>query len=332
MIKKCIGCGIKLQSNNEEKLGYVKKEKINEAKYCERCYKMIHYNDVKSVSLPNNLKDILSEVSKNKYFVFYMVDLFNLNEEVIETYKKIKNKKCLVISKIDILPKSFNLSKITSWIKETYKITGEIIFISSLRKVNIGRIYKVLDENNMKKAYIMGYTNCGKSTLINSLTSLDEITTSPIPNTTLDFINIKIDGYELIDSPGFILSNTFIEANDFSNLRKMNIKKYIKPRNYQLKPTCSIIVENRLRITNLGEKNSFTFYVSNLIDLKKVWDKNDTLKERLLKTYHVKPNTDIVIKGFGFINVKKECDVNIYITNHKLIELRDSFLGSEYYE
>ena len=332
MIKKCVGCGIKLQSSNSEKLGYVKKEKLDTAKYCERCYKMIHYNEVKAVSLPKDLDSIIAEVTKKKHFVFYMVDLFNLNKEVIDTYKKIKNKKCLVISKIDILPKSFNLSKITSWIKEVYQVQEEIIFISSIRKVNINRIYKVLDENNYKKAYIMGYTNCGKSTLINSLTELDEINTSPIPNTTLDFINIRINGYELIDSPGFVLSNTLLENNDFANLRKMNIKKYIKPTNYQLKTNCGIVIENKFRINNLGDKNSFTFYVSNLINLRKVWDKNDTLKERLLKTYHIKPNTDIVIKGFGFINVKQECDVNIYITNHKLIELRKSFLGSEYYE
>ena len=259
-----------------------------------------------------------------------MVDLFNLNEEIIKTYHEIKNPKCMILSKIDLLPHSFNLSKIVDFIKKEYKVKEDIIFLSSLKRININKIYRILDENNKKNCFIMGYTNSGKSTLINSLSNLDEINTSMIPNTTLDFINIHVDKYTLVDSPGFILKENIYEQDDLSLIRKMNVKKFIKPRNYQLKQDASILVENKLRITNLGEKNSFTFYLSNLIDLKKAYESNDRLKEFELKTYHIKENTDIVIKGLGFINIKNECDVNIYISNHNLLEFRTSFLGNEF--
>lgn len=329
MIKKCVGCGIKLQTSNQDKLGYVKKEKIDSAKYCERCYKMIHYNEVKMTALPKEQDKIMKEVKNRGYFVFYMVDLFNLTKEVIDTYKRIENSKCIVLSKIDLLPKSFNLSKITNWIKETYKIKEDIIFLSSIKRININKIYKVLDNNSVTCCFIMGYTNSGKSTLINSLNNFDEINTSMIPNTTLDFINIYIDKYKIIDSPGFVSNDNIYDIDDLSLIKKMNVKKYIKPVTHQLKNKASILIENKIRITNLGDNNSFTFYLSNLIDLKKVYENNDRLKEYELKTYHVKDNTDLVIKGLGFINIKKECDINIYVNNHNLIELRKSFLGNE---
>ena len=325
MIKKCIGCGIKLQVEDKDSLGYVRKDKYEDAKYCERCYKMIHYNEAKVNALPKDQKTIIKEVEKKGYFVFFMVDLFNLNEEIINTYHKIKNQKCMILSKIDLLPHSFNLGKIVDFIKNEYKVKEDVIFLSSLKRININKIYTILDDNKTKKGFIMGYTNSGKSTLINSLSNLDEINTSMIPNTTLDFINIHIGEYVLIDSPGFILEENIYEKDDNSLIRKINVKKFIKPRNYQLKTEASILIENKLRITNLGEKNSFTFYLSNLIDLKKAYESNDRLKEYELKTYHIKENTDIIIKGLGFINVKNECDVNIYINNHNLIEFRKSF-------
>ena len=137
---------------------------------------------------------------------------------------------------------------------------------------------------------------------------------------------------EIPISPGFTSKDNLYAKDDFSLLKKMNVKKFIKPRNFQIKPNCSVLVENKLRIRNLGERNSYTFYLSNLIDLRKVYDTNDSLEEYEVRTYHVQKNTDLIIKGLGFVNIKKECDVNVYIQNHNLIEFRKSFLGSDIYE
>ena len=52
MIKKCQGCGYTLQSDDSSKLGYVPKTKNKNPKLCERCFKIIHYNDAKIVTLP----------------------------------------------------------------------------------------------------------------------------------------------------------------------------------------------------------------------------------------------------------------------------------------
>lgn len=334
MIKKCIGCGITLQSEDSNKLGFIKKEKINDSKYCKRCFRMMNYNEVNMVTLPKDQNKILDSVNKTNNYVFFLCDLFNLNKEIIETFKKIKNKKCLIISKMDLIPKSFNFEKIKNWIQETYFIKSDILFLSSVKNFNVKKLYSILDDNNMKKCFIMGYTNAGKSTLINALKDdkKNTINTSLIPNTTLDFINIYIEDYIFIDSPGFVPRDSIYSNNEINLIKKVSPKKFIKPGAYQLKKNSSILIENKVRITNLDDINSFTFYMSNLLDLQKVFENNDRLQEYPLKTYHIKKNTDVVIKGIGFINIKKECDINIYIQNHDLIELRKSFLGSEYYE
>ncbi len=334
MTKKCIGCGVLLQSEDEKKLGFIKENKINDAKYCERCYKMMNYNESKIVSLNISTKKIIDKVNASDNFVFFLVDFFNLNKEVMNTFKSIKKEKCLIVSKLDIIPNSFNFDKVKVWLQNTYKIYDNVIFLSSLKGTNISKIYKILDEKNYTKSYIMGYTNAGKSTLLNKLMNKekDVINTSLIPNTTLGFINIHVGEYTFIDTPGFTLSNTIYNNNEMDLIKKLSPKKFIKPGNYQLKKDSSIIIENKFRITNLDDTNSFTVYMSNLLDIKHVFESNDRLKEYELVTYHILPNTDVVIKSLGFINIKKECDINIYTNNHDLIELRKSFLGSEYYE
>lgn len=334
MNKRCIGCGIKLQSEDREKIGYIRKEKIEDSKYCQRCFRMMHYNENNVIALPKDQKYILDSANKTNNYVFFLVDFFNLNYEVINTFKKIKNKKTLIISKIDLIPKSFNFNKIIDWLRNTYQIDSNIIYLSTIKNFNTNKLFDILDDNNKKSCYIMGYTNAGKSTLINKLKNdnRNTINTSLIPNTTLDFINIYIDEYLFTDSPGFVLQNNIYLSNELGFIKKISSKKFIKPGNYQLKKNSSILIENKMRITNLDDLNSFTFYMSNNLKLQKVFENNDRLMEYPLKTYHVKKNTDVVIKGLGFINIKKECDINIYIQNHNIIEFRKSFLGSEYYE
>lgn len=334
MIKKCIGCGILLQWQDEKKLGYVKKEKIGEASYCRRCFQMMHYNKMYPVDLTKTSKKVIKEVNEKKHFVFFLVDLFTINEEIINTYHEICNEKCLVINKADLLFKSFSYNKIKSWLKKIYHIEEQILFVSALKNTSIQKIFTILSQNKSKKCFVMGYTNVGKSSLMNALnkSSQNKINASILPNTTLDFIPVYYDEYLFIDTPGFILKDCIYDNNEIDFIKKINTKKFIKPGNYQLKQNTSIILENKMRITNLDETNSFTFYMSNEIKLVKVYENNDSLKEYPLKTYHINKNTDIVIKGLGFINVKKECDINIYMKNHKCLEFRSSFLGSEYYE
>ena len=328
MIRKCVGCGAIIQCEDINKNGYVPVEKIDDAKYCLRCFKITNYNEKLIVPLDGINEFILEQVNKSKDYVFFLIDFLNINSETISTFKSIKNNKTLVISKLDIIPKSISKNVIINFLKNEYDIDSDIIFLSSKKDLNLGSIENTILRNKSLRAYILGYTNAGKSTLINKLVlknglGNNVITTSLIPNTTLDFINIKFDDYEIIDSPGFTLSNTLYEDDEFDLIKNISPKKFLKPITYQTKDISSILIEDKIRLCP-GNKNSLTFYVSNDISIDRIFNDNDTLLNEECKLFDIDDNSDIVIKGLGFINIKKRCKLEVYSKYCDLIEVRKS--------
>ena len=330
MTKKCIGCGVTLQTINKEEKGYIREDKYKDSSYCERCFRLINYNEYKDITLNNINETIINRVNKDKHFVFFLVDFLNINSETMSTYKKINTKKVLIISKKDLIPYSIKETKITNFIKDTYDIKEDIIYLSSKNKTNINKIITITKENN-NKSYILGYTNSGKSTLINSLTSIynnkKDITTSSIPNTTLDFLSIKIDDITLIDSPGFNMINTFYDYKDYNLIRHISPKSYIKAITYQMKPNTGILIEDKIYIQTTS-LNSMTLYLSNNLNIKKVFN-NDYLNDKEEINIKIDNNQDIIIKGLGFINIKKGCNLIIRSDYNNLIEIRKSLFRKE---
>ena len=66
------------------------------------------------------------------------------------------------------MPNNISVSNYINKFKSTYYIKEEVYPLSSVKKVNTSKILKIMDELNLKKAYILGCTNAGKSTLINT--------------------------------------------------------------------------------------------------------------------------------------------------------------------
>ena len=136
MSKKCIGCGTTLQSGNQKEKGYIREDKITDSSYCERCFKIIHYNEKIITNLDNINNYILEEVNKKAKYVYFLVDLLNINNETMNTFKSITTPKTLIISKLDIIPRSIKENKITSWLKEQYNIKKKFYF-NHLKKILI---------------------------------------------------------------------------------------------------------------------------------------------------------------------------------------------------
>lgn len=326
MNKKCQGCGTKLQTENQEKIGYIPQKKYNDTAYCERCFKIINYNQKVVTKLDNINEYIIEEVNKKAKVVYFLIDFLNINTETINTFKKIEVPKTLVISKLDIIPKSIKTAKISNWLLENYDIDNEIIFQSTKKSINTKKIISNLDN---KEIYILGYTNAGKSTLINKISELNEIdnkklTTSLIPNTTIDFIKINLNNnLIIIDSPGFTLQNTIYKENEFELIKKVNPKTFLKPTTYQVKEITSLLIEDKIRIQS-SQKNSLTFYMSNDLEITRIFDKNNTLKEKEEIVLDIPENSDLVIKSIGFINIKKSCKLTINSDKKELFEIRKS--------
>lgn len=328
MSRKCIGCGSILQNKNKKEIGYVPiiKEK---AKYCERCFKITHYNEKLILPLENINDYIINEVNKNSEYIFFMIDFLNINSETIKTFKDLKSPKTLIISKLDIIPKSIKEELITTWIKDIYGIKEDIKFLSTKKNINTRSIIKILEENKLKSAHILGYTNAGKSTLINKICEQNNIqgksiTTSILPNTTVDFINIPItEEITIIDSPGFTSKHNLYELNEYDLMKNILPKNKINPITEQTKENTSLIIEDKIRI-NANSKNSLTFYMSNGINIEKVFENNSKLTEAETIKFKINEDTDIVIKGLGFINIKKSCELTINTKYKELIEIRKS--------
>ena len=96
----------------------------------------------------------------------FLIDFLNLYDEVINTYKAINNKKILVITKSDLIPKNIKKDTLIKKIKTIYKIDEDIIITSSKTKENINVLKEIIIKN--KNVLICGFTNSGKSSLINT--------------------------------------------------------------------------------------------------------------------------------------------------------------------
>ena len=311
MIKKCPGCGATLQYSDENKIGFSPKK---DAKLCERCFKLKNYNQKKIIDLKYSNDDIINLLNSNADNVLFITDFLNLSQNVIDIYKSLKvDNKTLIINKTDYIPKSINKEKYINWIKDIYRISGSVVLASAEKDYNIRVINNLLLEN--KKNYICGFTNSGKSSIINKLGLLNNkntsILTSLMPNTTLDIIKIKLgDNKYIFDTPGFVSENEFDE--------KLHPKKFLKPITLQLKPNDIVSINNQIFIKS-DKDNSLTFYMSNDLNIKKVFN-NDLSLENKIK---INDNSELLIDGYGFVNIKKSCMVKTNLDNQK-IEIRTS--------
>ncbi len=298
---KCVGCGIKLQEKDKNELGYT--PNLNNA-LCERCFKLKNYNILTNKGINIDNDKLINKINELNTCVLFLVDFINLDSEVIDAYKKIKSKKILIITKADIIPKNIKYQKLIQNIKNIYDIKEDLILTSSKTKINIKTITKLcLEEKNICLA---GFTNAGKSSLINALVGSD-ITVSKKSNTTQDFIKLNVDGISIYDAPGFM-----------SNINRENIpRSIIRPITYQFPSKHYLLIQD-IKL-NILEDSNFTIYVGNEANIIRRKE-NENVECKII----VPKNSDVIIKGFCFINFKNTCMISL---NTKDYEIRPSIVG-----
>jgi len=316
--KKCIGCGIKLQTDNILNAGYTPNL---ENDYCMRCFKVINYGEV--INIETHEEDyfkILKGVSRTHDLVLYVVDILNIREDLDYIKEYLKNDIILVLNKRDILPRSVKDEKIINYLKEKYDFL-DILVVSTLSNYNMDLLYnKILKCKKSKNVYLVGETNAGKSSLINKMidnySGLESVLTiSNMPETTLNKIEIELNNkLTLIDTPGLVDSRNIINHLDKKYYKILNTKREIKPKTFQISSGQSLIIGDFLRIDYLdGDRNSFTLYIPNGINVKKINSRHDDLKELSYFEYDIKFNEDLVIYGLGFIKMVIEGKIGIYL-------------------
>ena len=324
-MNKCLGCGVKLQIDDESKIGYTNDVNSN---YCMRCFRIKNYNEYKLVDKTNDdYIPILKKISKTNNLVILVVDLFNIgNLELISKY--LTNNILLVLTKRDILPLSVYDKNIEDYFSNLNVI--DKVIISSKNNYNFDLLYSKIKKYKTDNIYVVGFTNAGKSSMINKLiynytTNNSSITTSYLPSTTLDTIEIEMGDFKLIDTPGILEEGNIINYVDKKMLKKIIPNNEIKPKVFQIKSSQSIIVDEILKI-DVKENNNIVFYISNNLNFLRIYKENDKLNNLEKNVIDVNDDTDIVINGLGFIKVKKKTQIVLYTLHNVLVYTRKSLI------
>lgn len=329
MSKVCLGCGSVMQSLDKEKPGYIIPLKIENAIYCERCFRLKHYHEMRFDLLTCSNEELFTKAKEMNLPVYYFVDLFNLNEESITFFKKIKSFKVLVLTKIDFIPFSISLVKLRERIKKVYEIEEDILFLSVKNSKLVLRVLDHMKKTNYQKFLFLGMTNVGKSSFLNVLSILlenDECPTliSEMPNTTLAFGCWNIGDFEIVDAPGF----NYQKAYSNTLLLKSQVKKYLKPKTYQMKRETILKFEDLFIMKQDCEKNSITFYGSEEYSLLKTYQEKQ--KYKIKKHIKVSDKTDLVLPGIGFLAISKATVLTLLSNCDFAYEIRNSLFGGSY--
>ncbi|WP_407372406.1 ribosome biogenesis GTPase YqeH [Carnobacterium sp.] len=343
---RCIGCGAIIQTTDKEAVGYTPASALEKGLekgevYCQRCFRLRHYNEIQDVQLTDDdFLKLLNELGSEDALIVNVIDIFDFNGSLIPGLHRFvgKNPVLLVGNKVDLLPKSLKRGKMTQWLRERAHEEGlrpeDVLLTSAMKPAEMEILLDAIEKHRKgRDVFVVGVTNVGKSTLINQIIKStagvqDLITTSQFPGTTLDRIEIPLDdGKNLIDTPGIIHRHQMAHVLGDKDLKLIAPKKEIKPIVYQLNEGQTLFFGGVARFDYLkGARHSFTCFVSNDLHIHRTKlekadelyqkqvgkllqppreDEVDGFPELVRFEFSVKEKADIVFAGLGWVTVNE---------------------------
>jgi hypothetical protein len=111
--KKCLGCGVTLQSTNKDELGYV--PDLNaDGIYCKRCFRIDNYGDKVNNLTIFEIESYLEKLSSDEFETIMVIDALNPYDTLIPNINKYvqPSKLTLVVNKTDLFPRDINDERI----------------------------------------------------------------------------------------------------------------------------------------------------------------------------------------------------------------------------
>lgn len=379
----CIGCGAKIQTEDKNALGFLPagalKKKIAERDqmeavqagdegreasiktedlYCQRCFRLRHYNEIAPTSLTDaDFLRLLKEIGQHDALIVNVVDIFDFNGSLIPNLHKLTggNDLLMVANKRDVLPKSLKVGKLTAWLREQAASRSlkpkDILVTSAQKKDDVAELMEAIEYYRRgRDVYVVGVTNVGKSTLINAIIksasgSEDVITTSRFPGTTLDKIEIPLDeDSALIDTPGIIHRGQMAHYLEPEDLKYVSPRKEIKPKTYQLNPEQTLFFGGLARFDFIsGERQGMTAYFDNEINVHRTKlegatefyekHKGELLAPALVgaklvrREFKITDKSDIVFSGLGWVRVPQKAVVAAWVPEGVDVVVRKALIG-----
>ncbi len=359
MTQYCKGCGVLLQNEDPQDLGYVPSL---DASLCERCYKMRHYGQV-TIGMQQGIESnqTYDKINQIDGVVFWIVDLFYFESSLISRInQKIPNKDIIMIlTKRDVLPKTLSDAKVFDFVQsrldeENIQVKDIIIcgglyenkskknpVLSDLGKESLAKIQRAMKAYRKGKDIIfMGVANAGKSTLLNHLVPEASLTISRNPGTTLDLVPMPQDGYTIYDTPGIENAHSMLTLLQPKDLKTVIPVKPVRPFVSQIYEDQSFAAAGlaRLDIVVKG-KASVVGYFSRSVSIHrgKLSKADDLWKEHLnemlvpcvdtslvtMHSYHAPmmgEKMDIVFHGVGWFCISGQVE-EVYARVHKGIQV-----------
>lgn len=343
----CRGCGIRLQSTDKGAPGYTPKEG---SAYCQRCFRLIHYDDL-TLSMRTGVDSdaVLKEVENTPGAVIWIVDLFDFEAGMIPGLnRKLPGRDIfMVCTKRDLLPETVSTGSLSQFIyrrlKElNIKVRGIYVTAENDRE-GIAGLLDILDQTFPEQDMVfIGRANSGKSTLLNRLSNTSVLTGSRYPGTTLALNKLQIGDHTCWDTPGLENGTSMLMRVDEKALRTVIPDRAVKPRVYQIYEDQCFTVGGLLQLSVLhGTSASVVFYMSEGLKIHRTKaEKGDEMFEKhygelfapvpvsdVFRTQEVRlteEKTDVVIDGLGWVcisgnarTVKVKAPENVSVTFRK---------------
>lgn len=332
MIKKCLGCGSLLQSSYINEEGYVDEKHMDHSILCERCFRIRHYGDYQVISKQNSdFYPLLEHINESQDLVVLVVDLFQIPKDLEVLSRLLTNDVLLVLTKRDLFSYDIYDEKFMQYMKRYSFHYVDSLIISSEKNYHFDLLIDFIHKyQKSSRVYVVGYTNAGKSTMINQLiknyASLDPIiTTSNLPSTTLQSIFIDIDDHlTIVDTPGILEENSMITLADGHMLKRIVPKKTIKPRTYQIKIPQSLVIPGLL-VVSVALIGSVTVFLNNDLKIDRYY-KDVCCDDLVGHELDILDGQDVVIAGLGFLKFKGANQVVVYTLSQVDVYVRDSLI------
>lgn len=359
---KCSGCGIELQSQDPEKIGYVPEKALVEREdpLCQRCYKIKHYGRNIMPEVMHFDTSRLKEVANECSATFIVADILDVTGTWSPELRKSAGSHFFVIlNKFDLIPKHISADQIIQWFSSLYNVSPEQVKpLSCKNGFGVQNLIKFI--SSLDKVCLAGATNVGKSTIVNKIIdsdSLTHVTSSQFSGTTLDRVTRTLDsGTVVIDTPGLELPGRLIQVLDVYKRHMIFKTDRLSRKTFKPDPGRSVFFGGLCRIDVLdhareGLRPIFQLFSGHNIAYHetKTTRADDLLKrklgtllkppfsERRVEDYNWKTEEivahdgeDIGIGGLGWINIKRgPLKVKISVPDNTTVEKRNAIFTKD---